>query len=609
MRWPWVLFAACLSCGRTDPWAPPPGSPWIPAPKCEVTLDPTALDLGAVAPFERTSATLELANTGTATCTVDGFSVRGDRGFVLGSPGLTLTIAPERTERVEVAFFADESAPPYDRFGELGLSARASGSARARGLTVGLEVHLLHCELRVVTELVDFGTVTPPERAERDVVVENVGDLACGLGGARVEGDAGFDVVSSPRTVPPGGRAVIRVRFTAEPTLPVERAATLVVVDERGDVAAEVPLVAEVALCLLTATPSPLDFGNVPLNTTADRTLTVRNVGRARCAVSRVRLGPDTDPLFSLPVATATILIAPGSAAPLRVTFDARDSAPPHLRTGTLLFDTSDVIEPRRSVPLLAFINTICDERGQFIYTVDTAGTFARFDPVSVTSTPLGQLQCPVPSGVTPFSMNVDQSANAWVLFTDGSLFQVDTANAACRATSYVPGQLGMTLFGMGSAFESATGVDTLYVAGTPASPSEQATLATLDLRSFVLRAVGPMDVGSVELAGTGDGQLWAFAPPPLPGDTALLDLVDPRTGRTIEHYELGGITSPGGSFAVKFWGGAFYLFVGPDVWRLPRDALVPGELEPTEAPSLVFSAPGTNVVGAGVSTCAPVGP
>ena len=46
----------------------------------------------------------------------------------------------------------------------------------------------------------------------------------------------------------------------------------------------------------------------------------------------------------------------------------------------------------------------------------------------------------------------------------------------------------------------------------------------------------------------------------------------------------------------------------GPDVRRLPRDALVPDQLKPSEPPTLVFSAPCARVVGAGVSTCAPVG-
>jgi hypothetical protein len=529
-----------------------------------------------------------------------------DPGFFFpAGADLELTIAPQRTAPIEVAFRSTSNTAPFDRFGALTFT---TGDARPRRFSVELEVHVLHCELRVVTELVDFGTLAPPAESVRDVVVENVGDLACALGDARIDGDPSFDVVSSAETVPPGGTAIVRTRFTAEAALPFDRTATLVVVDDTGDVVGEVPLVGHVAMCLVTAVPDPFDFGNVPLNTVADRTLTLRNVGNAACALTRFRLAPDTDPLFSLPSPPVMLSLAAGRTASLHVAFDASDSAPPHLRTGTLLFETTDAIAPSKRVPLSAFINTICDERGQFIYTVDTSGTFARFDPVTTTSTPLGQLQCPAPAGTTPFSMNVDQSANAWVLFSDGSLFQVDTGNAACRTTSYAPGQLGMTVFGMGSVFDSASGVDTLYIAGSATFPAEQATLATLELSSFRIDAVGPMNVGSVELAGTGDGQLWAFAPPGITSSDAILDRIDPRTGLTLEHYQLRGITTLSGGFAIKFWGGAFYLFVGSDVWRMPRDALIPGQLEPTEPPSLVYSSPGANVVGAGVSTCAPVG-
>ncbi len=601
----WLTFLACLSCGRTSPWETS-YSPWNPEPEasCAVTLSATTLDLGDVALGGIVSAAVTIQSTGTATCTLDELSVAGsDAGF---AAGLAERILPPGAEvEVEVAYLATSVAAPYDRAGKLTLRTT---DPRQSQLTIALAVHLLHCELRVATDPIDFGIVAPRTQVPREVTIENVGDLECTLGPARIVGDPSFGVVAQGSRVPAGSTATVLVRFFAEPVPPLERSATLIVVDDAGALVGEVPLVARLATCLLTATPDPLAFGNVPLNTSAVRTLVLRNAGSAPCAVSNFRLGRGTDPLYSLPAPPRRLELGIGGTARLDVAFDGRDAAPPHLRTGTLLFDTDDLVMPARAVPLTAFINTICDERGQFIYTVDVSGAFSRFDPLTLTSTLLGQLRCPTMSGATPFSMNVDQSANAWVLFGDGAIFQVDTGNAACRATAHVPGQLGMTTYGMGSVFDTSTGVDTLFIAGIAGPLDGPATLATLDLTRFQAAALGTMDVGSVELAGTGDGQLWAFAPPRQPDEAALLDRVDLQTGRSIEHHEVLGITTREGSFATKFWGGAFYLFIGPDVWRLPRDALVPDQLEPTEPPTLVFSAPGASVVGAGVSTCAPVG-
>lgn len=46
-----------------------------------------------------------------------------------------------------------------------------------------------------------------------------------------------------------------------------------------------------------------------------------------------------------------------------------------------------------------------------------------------------------------------------------------------------------------------------------------------------------------------------------------------------------------------------------PPPEKVPRSTLVPGMNLPTSPPTKVFTRPGLEVVGAGVSTCAPVMP
>ena len=86
----------------------------------------------------------------------------------------------------------------------------------------------------------------------------------------------------------------------------------------------------------------------------------------------------------------------------------------------------------------------------------------------------------------------------------------------------------------------------------------------------------------------------------------SLIARLNRTSGAVIDQYNLPEIDTVGG-FAVKFFGGNFFIFVGPDVWKISRSALIPGRTTPTVPAKRVLTTPGRDVVGAGVSTCAPV--
>ena len=60
----------------------------------------------------------------------------------------------------------------------------------------------------------------------------------------------------------------------------------------------------------------------------------------------------------------------------------------------------------------------------------------------------------------------------------------------------------------------------------------------------------------------------------------------------------LPNIDAASSSFATKFWGGSFWIFVGNQDYQVPRNSGVA---------TLVVAEDGYQIVGAGVSTCAPV--
>ena len=458
------------------------------------------------------------------------------------------------------------------------------------------------CSLSVEPRALDFGLLAPHELASRELVVRNTGDSSCTLDamtlGAMNDRTFAVEGPTWPRVVGPDESLAVTVTFSAgEAAPPGDRRGTLEVhSDDTREPAASVALSARVRFCMLAARPDPLDFGNIGLNLTATRRVTLTNQGTEACDVSGLALEAGTDANFTLPSQPTTFTLAPGVSTPVAIDFAARTSAPPHLREGHLVFRSNDAVTPRGRVALSAYINTLCTEAGQFIYAVDNDGRFSRFDPTTLGYLDIAPLQCP--TSATPFSMNVDQNAVAWIIFGDGHLFRVDTATGACAATGYVPNQSGFFTYGMGSTFDSATGVDTLFLAG--ASPS---ALGKLAFPSLTVTPVGAINLDSVELAGTGDGQLWGFAPPR--GSVAVLARLDPATAAVVERYELPNIDSVGG-WAIKFFGGAFYIFIGSDIWKVERTSLDPLQLNPTRPPVRVLRSVGRDIVGAGVSTCAP---
>ncbi len=488
---------------------------------------------------------------------------------------------------------------------------------RTPPLTPGHEPVVPSCALLVEPRSLDFGVLAPGAKADRSVTLRNEGDGPCALDAVTWgdQDDETFEVSSLPTlpaTLAPSTTLKVPVTFSAGTAkLPLARKATLTLVTSSKvgalDVVDRTPvaLSARLAYCHLVLSPDPvLDLGNIQLNTSAIGHITLVNEGSVACDVTNLVLGAGTDRTFSLLSQARTFSVAPGGNATIGVGFSANDSAPPHLREGSVEFDANDALAPHRQVGLSAYINTTCTEAGQYIYTVDNDGRFSRFDPRTLSYRDIATLNCPSTS--TPFSMNVDQSGVAWVIFGDMHLYRVDTATAACTATSYQPNQAGFGTYGMGSTWDSRTATDTLYIAGANAFGSSS-PLGKIAFPGLTVSAVGTIPLGSVELAGTGDGQLWGFSPSGQSGTgSAMLGRINPATGALLEKYTLPTITSVGG-WAIKFFGGSFYVFVGSDVWKVDRASLDPTRPQPTSPPQKVLVSPGRDIVGAGVSTCAPV--
>jgi hypothetical protein len=245
-----------------------------------------------------------------------------------------------------------------------------------------------------------------------------------------------------------------------------------------------------------------------------------------------------------------------------------------------------------------------CTDAARLVYVLDEGGELASFDPARLAFTRIGALDCGVGYAEYPSSMAVDRAGNAWVNYSDGSLWEVSTKDATCKPTPFEPGQLNITLFGMGFATKGAGTTDeTLYVCDLGGEG-----LGRLDLSTFQIALLGGFGAGlqgyGCELTGTGDGRLFGFF------TTAPASLAELGTAPVAAtgNVSLAGVTT-GDAWAFSFWGGDFYLYSAvpyepshpySDVWRYrPSDGSI----------AEIMSNVGMRIVGAGVSTCAPTVP
>ncbi len=242
-----------------------------------------------------------------------------------------------------------------------------------------------------------------------------------------------------------------------------------------------------------------------------------------------------------------------------------------------------------------------CAEATKNIFVVSEERVLYSFSPPTLAFTEVGLLACG--SGTaTPTSMAVDRKGIAWVRYSDGSLWNVDTATLACSATAYLSPNTDQAFFKYGMGFSSTTSggsVEQLFLSDTAG-----VGLARLDTAKLALGYVGPY-TGALagrksELTGTGEGKLYGF----FVTSPAQIAEIAKDTGAILSTKVLTGVEA-GQSWAFSFYGGDFYIYTtrgttaegGSDVTRYrPADDTI----------EVVKPKVGFKIVGAGVSTCAP---
>ncbi|HEY4242419.1 MAG TPA: hypothetical protein VGM88_21525 [Kofleriaceae bacterium] len=259
--------------------------------------------------------------------------------------------------------------------------------------------------------------------------------------------------------------------------------------------------------------------------------------------------------------------------------------------------------------------NDDCSDAAKKVYVVDENNTLSTFTPPA-TFTDIGTLNCSQ-TGATPFSMGIDRNAIAWVLYSDGTLYNVDPSQTplTCTPTAWQNSTGGNMVFGMGFSTDSSGGdTDTLFIAG--GSGPDDGTGAQLNSVDVTASPITAQHVGSAlpgwpELTGNALAELWGFFP-------SVDGTTQPKVGRinktsgavdpTYTFNNLGGAGQTATAWAFAFYGGSYYIFLATgDEFGDTTPTVVYSMDESGSLASTSGTQTSRTIVGAGVSTCAPI--
>ncbi len=320
---------------------------------------------------------------------------------------------------------------------------------------------------------------------------------------------------------------------------------------------------------------------------------------------STTATGPGTTTLEP-DTTTSTTTVEPGTTTTGETTTGADSSTGPLVDTdtGTSTGDVELCGCPDIEVPL---------DDGIFVLSGDAE--LWKYFPMSNTFELLGDLNCPGLFNTT-FSMAVDRLGFAWVQFTDGNLRKVPVSDVSkCEDAGYLPGQQGVQNFGMAFVSNSQSDAcDRIYGntydgLGPFAEGPNLGDFITIDPDNQQLTKLGKTSFNGAEVTGTGDGRAFVFGG----NNPSKLVELDKTDGSVVSVLPLGTLEINNGAFAFAFFAGDFYFFTDSDndftnseVTHLDYDDSDENGIQ--DLTLLTDNAP-LQIVGAGVSTCAPTAP
>ncbi|MCX5741847.1 MAG: hypothetical protein NT062_05020 [Proteobacteria bacterium] len=249
-------------------------------------------------------------------------------------------------------------------------------------------------------------------------------------------------------------------------------------------------------------------------------------------------------------------------------------------------------------------------QQSELVYVLTNDDQLMSFDPQKLPDDPfhlIAQLSCGL---LNPNSMAIDHFGVAWIVDHHRTLFRASILDGRCEQAEALTGDAIPQTFGMGFAangtHQAAGSAETLYVASDDTNGVQPSVFATLDTTKTrpAYAAIGKVAARgkwNPEFSGTGDGELFGYFP--LAGGDGFVQQIDRASGAAIGKQWTVPSPIEVQSWAFAQWGGKFYIFTT----LVDGNSVVHEIRRKTGEYKVVREHLPFAIIGAGVSTCAPV--
>ena len=466
----------------------------------QLTVGVSTLDFGTVTLNSTSTKTLTLTSSGSGPLTVSSIALSGT-GFSMSGAVLPATVDPGQSLNIQVSFDPTQTGLAS---GTINISSNSATDSTATVALTGTGSSALTAQLTLSATNLAFGNVNLNSTLTQTITLTSSGTAPVTVNSATLAGD-GFALAGStlPATLNPGQALSIQVHF--HPLAAGAASGTVTISsDSSNNATATVILSGNCTAPQLTLSTNILAYGNVQLNSTLSKTLTLTSSGTADLTVASVTVvGAE----FKVSGGSLPVTLAPGQSIILLATFDPTVSGD---ATGTITVSSNSYNASSTTVTLsgtgaaaaapqltlsasaLAFGNVLLNTTSTQTLTLTSSGTTA----VTVNSVATAGLGFATSGATFPVTLNPGQSISLQVSFDPtapgpaaGSITISSNSSSGSVAT--------VTLSGAGTAPQLTLSASTLAFGGVNLNATSTQAL------TLTSSGTAPVTINSATLTGS----------------------------------------------------------------------------------------------------------
>jgi hypothetical protein len=241
-----------------------------------------------------------------------------------------------------------------------------------------------------------------------------------------------------------------------------------------------------------------------------------------------------------------------------------------------------------------------CAQGTELVYVFTQDNEIYSFDPPNKKFTKIATPDCQ--AGGSPNSMAIDRNLVAWINYI-GDIYEFDLKKKSGCVPSGVNLPFGFEQVGMGFSTDQPGGnTETLFIDSIGGNGlAKIANGAVSPIGSFANDA--NLAGQNAELTGTGAAKLFGYF---TTFPNVRVAEIDKTNANILSDHELPGV-SPPSAWAFSFWGGDFYLYAAPGNNASGNSSVIKYDAVAQTVDAAYVADTGFTIVGAGVSTCAPI--